>query len=348
VTRHPTPPPAAPVRHRVQPPGFGRTLLDYVAERFDTVQRRDWEALMREGRFRSHNALGPVLEPHHVLSEGDTLAVDFPPGMLQSDGLSKAPADLQLLHHDDDIVVVNKAAGLLCYPQGMSTLAAKRYAQRWVSERDGGTLDEADLRPLHRLDKETSGVLMFAKHIEADRPIKRAFERREVAKLYLALVRGWPAEDRFIIEAPLGPDTGGAVRMRRRVRSDGAAALTEVAVLERFGTSAAPFSWLRVQPRTGRTHQIRVHLAHAEHPIVGDKLYTDDGAWFIDFRARPLDEAAQAALGMSRQALHAHSLTLTHPRTGEQLALTAPLHDDMLAFARQHGSQWAAPPERMA
>ena len=165
----------------------------------------------------------------------------------------------------------------------------------------------------HRLDRETSGVLVATKDPTTNDRVHRAFREQRVRKGYLALVVGQPSEERFVVEGPIGRHPNSRVQIRMAVVSEGTPARTEAEVIERLPGC----SMLRVRPTTGKTHQIRVHLSHASLPVVGDKIYGPDEGLFLRWLEDGLDETDWAILGMRRQALHAETLELPHPwRTG--------------------------------
>lgn len=325
--------PAIPaVRHRVSPEGSGGNIADYAFGRFPEVPKARWRSLVEEGRICWENGDSVALDTR--LEAQRTLLISFPADMLARAGVGPFPADLIALHHDDDLIAVHKPPGLLAYPQGLATLSAQQYAERWVQRRDGRT---SKLRPLHRLDRETSGVLMYAKNLSADRRIKRAFKARTIGKSYLAVVRGIVEPDVQTVAAAIGP-AGADIRVQQGVRADGKPAETVVTVIAR----GPKHSVVTLAPRTGRTHQIRVHLAHIGHPIVGDKLYTDGGRYFPAHRLEPLTEQAMVVLQLRRHALHAHRITVPTPEG--HLDIYAPIPEDIREFAKLHLPQWQHSP----
>jgi RluA family pseudouridine synthase len=205
---------------------------------------------------------------------------------------------MEILHADDSILVVDKPAGIPVLPDGWEKGAP--YLVKQLEEQFG------KVWVVHRLDKITSGVLVFARTAEAHRTLNMQFERHEVRKIYHAIVVGTPAWDEHTARHPLRINIGHKHRTMVN-HGKGKPSETHFHVLERF----AGYSLLEAIPGTGRTHQIRVHAYALGHPLLGDTLYS-----------------APETDCIHRPALHAHSLTFTHPATGERLTFTAPYPED--------------------
>jgi 23S rRNA pseudouridine1911/1915/1917 synthase len=229
---------------------------------------------------------------------------------------------LTILFEDDDLVVIDKPAGLVVHPSAGhadgTLVNALLFHVRGLSGIGG------ELRPgiVHRLDKDTSGVMVIAKHDEAHRALTTAWNSEQVVKEYLALVYGTPSLPRGRIDAPIGRDPRD--RKRMAVVAGGRRAMTDYEVVEHLRYTAL----LRCRLHTGRTHQIRVHLKHLGHPIVGDPVYSGPQWHGIPDRAI---QKALASLG--RQALHAARLTIPHPRTGEVLRFESEVPSDLADVA---------------
>jgi 23S rRNA pseudouridine1911/1915/1917 synthase len=209
---------------------------------------------------------------------------------------------VKVIHEDSDLLVVNKPAGLVCHPTKgdvYSSLISR--VRLYLSE-------TTDLHMVNRLDRETSGLVVVAKNIESAVKLRKIWERRAVRKEYLAIVHGHPPDDYGMIDAALGKDAQSRVAIKDCVRPDGAPASTEFWVKQRFLRQQEPFSLLRVVPRTGRKHQIRIHLAYRGCPIVGDKLYGADEDLYLALVEDRLTMAQRQQLLLPHQALHAGEL----------------------------------------
>ena len=249
---------------------------------------------------------GSPAKPAARLRRGQTIRLVVPPPAPA--GLAPQAMDLVIVHEDQDLLVVNKPAGLVTHPapgHPDHTLANAALAHCPDLEGVGG-----ELRPglVHRLDRDTSGLIAVAKNDLAHAGLAHQFKERTVSKAYLAAVEGQPKPERAIIDAPIGRHTRN--RKRMAVVSAGRDAVTEY----RIARQLRGYSLVDVRPRTGRTHQIRVHMASIGHPVASDAVY-----------GRP-------APGLDRHFLHAYSLAFDHPRTGERLELECELPDDLRAF----------------
>ena len=244
---------------------------------------------------------------------------------------------LDIVYEDDDLAIINKAAGMMVHAGAGAT------GPNGEDRRNRGTLVNAllhhfatlsavggEMRPgiVHRLDKETSGLIVVAKNDEAHRKLAAQFARREVKKTYIALVHGWPKKDRGTISAAISRDRVRRIRMTTR-GTGGRDAVSHYSVLRRLDTAFGKFSLIEVKIDTGRTHQIRVHMASLGHPVVGDALYGAPREMRAR-RGRATDEGS--AISLPRNFLHAARLELVHPRTGKPVALESPLPPELQAF----------------
>jgi 23S rRNA pseudouridine1911/1915/1917 synthase len=235
-----------------------------------------------------------------------------------------APREAALLYEDPALLVVDKPAGLPVHPTA-------RYLRNTLTSVLSERYPNQSVLLCHRLDKETSGVIVAARSSEVEARMKSAFAGRDVEKRYLAIVHGSPREDSFVVDAPLalaGHEVGvlmGVIPVAR----GGLPSRTRVRVLERFEA----FSLLECAPETGRQHQIRVHLAHVGTPIVGDKLYAHSPAYFVASLENTLTDAMRADLRLDRHALHASEIRFSHPVDRHPVHIAAPMPEDLRAFA---------------
>jgi 23S rRNA pseudouridine1911/1915/1917 synthase len=292
--------------HRVPPELAGKRLDAALAVLEPSLSRAQARRLVEQGVI---TVSGARVKPAHKLRGGERIAGRVP----EPEPARVAAEDLPLtvLFQDADIVVVDKPAGLVVHPapghSGGTLVNALLHHLRDLSGVGG------ELRPgiVHRLDKDTSGVLVVAKNDAAHRSLAAQFKAHSVEREYLALVKGAPRADSGTIDAAIGRHPTDRKRMSTRTRR-GRTAVTHYRVEERL----AGASLLRVRIETGRTHQVRVHLASIGLSVLGDPVYGGG-------------RAQGAELGLSRQALHAAVLGFTHPRTGDELRFESPLPADM-------------------
>ncbi len=285
-----------------------------LARLFPEYSRNFLARLIDDGRVRVDAT--PAVRHSQRVRSGQQIEVDVPaasPSEVVSQDLP-----LTILYEDEDLVVIDKPPGLVVHPAAghadRTLVNALLFHVKDLSGIGG------ELRPgiVHRLDKDTSGVMVIAKNDAAHRALASAW--RDVKKEYLAIVYGKPKKERGTIDAPIGRDPRN--RKRMAIVRSGRAAVTDYAVVE----SLRYVSLLRCILRSGRTHQIRVHLKHLGHPIVGDLVYSGP-----QWRGIPDKRVQKVLSGMKRQALHASRITFDHPRTGERLSFEAPVPDDFRA-----------------
>lgn len=213
-----------------------------------------------------------------------------------------------IIHEDDGLLVINKPAGLVCHPtktDEYSSLISR--VRLYLVGRESSRAD-LSIHLVNRLDRETSGVTLVAKSDDVAREIRRLWENRSVDKEYLAIVHGHVRDEKGLIDAPLGKDESSRVAVKDCVRPDGLPSQTEFTVINRFSRAEGDFTHLRIRLLTGRKHQIRIHLAHLGHSIVGDKLYGGDEDIYLALVENRLTEEHRRKLIFPNQALHASQL----------------------------------------
>ncbi len=307
----------------------GQRLDQWLAATLQDLSRSRVQALIKAGAVTLGG--GAVHEPSRKIAGGERFTVAMPaPEAPEPKG---EPIPLDILYEDGEIVVINKPAGLVVHPG----------AGNWT-----GTLVNALIhhcgdslsgiggvrRPgiVHRLDKETSGVMVVAKTDQAHRALSEAFADHgrtgDLERAYVALVWGVPSRDTGTVDAPLGRARDRLLRaVVPKDRDDARHAVTHYRVLKRFPPAGEAFaSLVECRLETGRTHQIRVHMAHIGHPVVGDPDY---GKAFRTKANRLPEPARSSAAAFPRQALHAGLLAFRHPATHIPMSLEAPLPEDM-------------------
>ena len=288
----------------------GGRIDSFIAEALPELSRTAVQRLIDVGAVTVN---GAVPRSSYKVRRGDTVVVRVPPP--QPVTLSPEALPLDILYEDADILVVNKAAGMVMHP-GTGNLSGT-LVNALLAHCDDLQGIGGELRPgiVHRLDKDTSGVLVVAKHDRAIRALQRQFKEREVRKTYVALVIGNIEQAEGVIEAPVGRHR--VHRQQMSVIADGKPARTRWKVRGRYRDDRNRiYTLLDVRLLTGRTHQIRVHFAWLGFPLVGDAVYGP----------------AHSPLPAPRQFLHARALTLLHPTTEEKMTFSAPLPEDLAQF----------------
>ncbi|MCX6897299.1 MAG: RluA family pseudouridine synthase [Verrucomicrobia bacterium] len=296
----------------------GQRLDIWLHGQLPARSRAFLQKLIRDGCVQIQNPKSKIQnpKPNHPVQPGDVVEVVIPPPSPSEVAPEAIPLDV--LYEDADLIVVNKPPGLVVHPaaghRAHTLVNALLHHCRGQLSGIGGVE-----RPgiVHRLDGDTSGCLVAAKRDRAHRDLQEQFKARTVAKHYLALVWGVPRRNSGFIEGAIGRSASDRKKMRV-VSHGGREAITEFEVIKPLGE----VTLLRCTLHTGRTHQIRVHLAAMGHPIVGDKVYGGT-------RKHPLAKQA------GRQMLHAQTLAFDHPRTHKRLEFAAPLPQDMAALIRQ-------------
>ncbi|MGA1988032.1 MAG: RluA family pseudouridine synthase [Candidatus Sulfotelmatobacter sp.] len=321
-----------PTAFAVAPEDAGKRLDQFLAANLDVSRARVQEIISEEKVLVNDSAAKASLK----LRGGERITVLTPAPRPPLRAIAEN-IPLDIIYEDNDLAIINKAAGMMVHAGAGAT------GPNGEDQRNRGTLVNAllhhfatlsavggEMRPgiVHRLDKETSGLIMVAKNDEAHRKLAAQFAKREVKKTYIALVHGWPKKDRGTISASISRDRIRRIRMTTR-GTGGREAISHYSVVRRLDTAFGKFTLVEVKIDTGRTHQIRVHMASLGHPVVGDALYGAPREMRAR-RGRATDEGG--AISLPRNFLHAAQLELVHPRTGERLAFKSPLPPELQAF----------------
>lgn len=279
-----------------------------LAEKMSKYSRSYLKKGIKEGWVRIN---GKVVKPNYKVKPMDIISVSIP--LPEKPSLEPEVIPLNVIYEDEDIIIVNKPRGLVVHP------APGNYSGTLVNSllyhAEGLSGISGVMRPgiVHRLDKDTSGVMVVAKNDMAHAALASQIRNKMMKKIYRAIVWGVIQEDKATIDAPIGRHPIKRKEMTVTTKNS-KAAITHFCVLERF----SEFTWLEIRLETGRTHQIRVHMKYINHPVVGDPVYSK--------RKNPFD--------IKGQALHSYKLGLYHPRTREYMEFTAPIPEDMLSILR--------------
>ena len=294
-------------RERFEETTPGERLDRWLAQRLPDRSRTEIQRWIREGLVRVN---GRASKPGYKLEPGDVIEVDIP-RVRPYEEVRPEPIPLTILYEDEDLIVVDKPAGMVVHPgAGVTSGTLVNAILYHCPDLEGvGGVERPGI--VHRLDKDTSGLILVAKNDRAHRELQRQFREREVSKAYLALVEGHLQPKVGRIEAPIGRDRRH--RKRMAVVRGGREAITEYTVLAYYGD----FTLVEARPLTGRTHQIRVHFAFIGHPLAGDTVYGRRKQ-----RLKPW---------LTRHFLHAHRIRFRLPRTGEWVEFTSPLPEDLQA-----------------
>jgi 23S rRNA pseudouridine1911/1915/1917 synthase len=303
----------------------GKRLDQFLAARLDPVSRARVQEMIAEGKVLVNDARAKA---SLKLRGGERISVLGEAHRAPLKAIAEE-IPLDIVYEDDDLAVINKPAGMMVHAgAGASDDARNRGTLVNALLHHMASLSKVsgDLRPgiVHRLDKETSGLIVVAKNDDAHRKLSAQFAAREVKKQYVALVHGWVKKDSGTLAQSISRDPVRRMKMTARLEG-GRAAVTHYRVARRLDTRFGKFTLLDVKIDTGRTHQIRVHVAAMGHPVVGDTMY---GA---PAQAR----GKSAVIVLKRNFLHAAELEFAHPKTGKSIALKSELPEELQDFLRK-------------
>lgn len=279
------------------------------------VSRSNMQKLLEDGRVKHGEK---IIKANYKVRAGEMFVVDIPEPEPIEAVSENIPLDI--IYEDDDVVVLNKARGMVVHPAPGNYTGTLVNALLYHCSNLSGI--NSAIRPgiVHRLDKDTSGIMIVAKNDAAHISLSQQIQSKTAVRTYLAVVRGNIKTDSGTIETQIARDKTDRKKMAV-VKEGGRDAITDYEVLERFGK----YTLVRCKLRTGRTHQIRVHMEYLGYPLVGDPKYS------------PM----KTPFGIKGQALHSHTLEFTHPRTGERMKFEAPLPEDMhKIITRLHNGQF--------
>ncbi len=264
--------------------------------------------------------------PSRRVHAGEVITVRIP-HRPRAEDVAPGDFDLPVLFEDQFMIAIDKPAGLAVHPAGKRVNDTLIHHLHKRYRRPDDPAHDVVPRLMHRLDRETSGVVAIGLDEQFHSEVTKQFEDREVRKTYLAVVHGCPAQPSGMIDFGIGPDKRSAIRLKLAAHRDGAGrpALTHYSVVERNER----YSLVELLPKTGRTHQLRVHMSAIGCPLVGDKIYGLDENIFLEQLEGELSEESRERLVLPRHALHAHRLRIFHPRQGEELEFVAELPADM-------------------
>ncbi|MDG3003398.1 RluA family pseudouridine synthase [Paludisphaera mucosa] len=317
-----TPLSETPQEFEVKPRTDGKRIDAYLASRFIDYSRSVLQRIIEAGAVEVN---GRVVRASYKIRAGDRVKLSLPP--LHDTTPTAEEIPIEVVYEDEHLTVVNKPADMVTHPSRGNWRGTLVNAIQFHFDQLSTVAGEDRPGIVHRLDRDTTGLLVVVKNDLAHRRLALQFEHRTVNKEYLAIVYGVPERDSDYIERPIGFHPIVRERMAVRTIEDGGReAATFYEVVERF----RGYALVRCKPRTGRTHQIRVHLASIGHPIVADKPYSGrDRLTLADLEVAGAVADDPASLLIDRQALHAHALRFAHPMTEAAVELCAPLPPDM-------------------
>jgi 23S rRNA pseudouridine1911/1915/1917 synthase len=328
---HPPNDTSAPIRLQVAPADAGVRLDKLIAQRIGALSRARIQALIRAGHVAGAGG-ATIGEGSYRVKPGEEFIITVPAPVPAAPAAESIA--LAVVYEDRDVIVIDKPAHLVVHPapgHASGTLVNALIAHCGDTLSGVGGVKRPGI--VHRLDKGTSGLIVVAKNDAAHRALSEQFAAHgadgRMHRAYLALVWGKPLRPRGSIAARLGRSPSNRTKVAVAKGESGRHAVTHYQVIETLDTEAGPVSLLRLELETGRTHQIRVHLAHIGHPVLGDATYASG----FKAKAGKLAEPARSALAaLGRQALHAAELGFEHPMSGKRLRFTSPLPADLEAL----------------
>lgn len=309
------------------------TRLDFwLAAQLETVSRARVQLLLSESKVLVD---GAPAKPSLKLRGGETVEILGEPSPPPLRAMPEA-IPLDIIYEDNDLSVINKPAGMMVHAgSGASDDARNRgtLVNALLSHYTQLSRPGDPLRPgiVHRLDKQTSGLIIVARNDAAHLRLSEMFSRRQIRKTYVALVHGAVKQDRGTVSAPISRDVIRRARMTTKRESGARSAVSHYTVLDRVHSRFGKFTLLSVRIETGRTHQIRVHLASIGHPVVGDTLYGAP-ARIPAIGPRKKSDPEPETISLDRNFLHAAELEFMHPTTGKQLNLKSPVPEELKSF----------------
>ena len=304
--------------YHIQKEQHGTRLDRFLMSATQEMSRTHLQRLIRDGNVTVNDKV--VKQPSYALRDGDEISLTLPPSR-PLDTIAPQNIALDILHEDSHLIVLNKPAGMLVHPaNGVYTNTLVNALLAHCTDLSGiGGIERPGI--VHRLDKDTSGILVVAKTDVAHRKLSAQFERHSITRQYVAVVCGTPAKTTGTIDAQIARSRRDRRRMTT-VENHGRHAVTHYEVLEQY----PQFALVQLTLETGRLHQIRVHLQHIGHPVAGDAIYGGERRALNDADTPVLKHALAQ---LKRQALHARLLGFEHPDTGESLTFSAPMPKDM-------------------
>jgi 23S rRNA pseudouridine1911/1915/1917 synthase len=323
----------------VLPEAAGQRLDQFLTSQLEGVSRSRVQLLLEQGDVLVD---GERLKASSKLRGGESIAITGEPRPAPLKAIAE-DIPLQVVFEDANLAVIDKPAGMMVHAGSGQTEDARNrgtLVNALLHRFKALSATSGDLRPgiVHRLDKDTSGLIIVAKNDRTHAALAEMFSTRQVKKTYIALVHGSVERPKGTITAAIGRDPMRRTRMTTRVQEDGRSAVSHYEVVRRLATRFGKFTLVRVRIETGRTHQIRVHMASIGHPVVGDTLYgasgqlTDQAAMQAAQSKAARRKAQPERLRLGRNFLHAAELEFTHPKTGKPLSLASPLPGALNAF----------------